>query len=217
MLANYGFPINTKTRPQIINQLEQAIREKTLLPAMPAELIMECRTFVRQKTLPSPRAQDGNNDDRVMACALALEMYRQYGTHERRLDAGAAQVQDATATPGSEGESHEHDGATGRARWSARWRPARDRRRRRPRRTMGAAPGGGGSSIDFLDDAEEALNQFIQVDPDEVDRAKASKALQIVLDLKAANQTDTQAGGMKSLARALSSGGGAPAGGPPLG
>jgi truncated hemoglobin YjbI len=83
MLANYGFPINAKTRPQLINQLEQAIRER-LLPAMPAELIMECRTFIRQKTLPSPRAMDGNNDDRVMSCALALEMYRQYGTHERR-------------------------------------------------------------------------------------------------------------------------------------
>jgi hypothetical protein len=82
-LANYGFPINNKTRPQLINQLEQAIRERHL-PAMPAELVMECRTFIRQKTLPSPRAMDGNNDDRVMACALALEMYRQYGTHERR-------------------------------------------------------------------------------------------------------------------------------------
>jgi Terminase large subunit, T4likevirus-type, N-terminal len=82
-LANYGFPINAKTRPQLINQLEQAIRER-LLPAMPAELIMECRTFIRQKTLPSPRAMDGNNDDRVMSCALTLEMYRQYGTHERR-------------------------------------------------------------------------------------------------------------------------------------
>jgi hypothetical protein len=79
----------------------------------------------------------------------------------------------------------------------------------------GAPPEGGGTSIDFLDDAEDALTQFIQVDPDEVDRAKATKALQIVLDLKAANQTDTQQGGMKSLARAL--GGGAPAGGPPLG
>jgi hypothetical protein len=82
-LANYGFPINAKTRPQLINQMEQAIRER-LLPGLSAELAMECRTFVRQKTLPSPRAMDGNNDDRVMACALALEMYRQYGTHERR-------------------------------------------------------------------------------------------------------------------------------------
>lgn len=81
-----------------------------------------------------------------------------------------------------------------------------------------APPEGPVSSIDFLDDAEEALNQFIQVDPDEVDRAKASKALQIVLDLKAANQTDTQQGGMKSLQRALAAGGGPPgAGGPPMG
>jgi hypothetical protein len=72
----------------------------------------------------------------------------------------------------------------------------------------GPPPGGGGDSIDFLDAAEEALNQFIQVDPDEVDRAKAAQALKIVLDLKASNQTDTEQGGMKSLRRAL-------AGGPP--
>jgi hypothetical protein len=88
-----------------------------------------------------------------------------------------------------------------------------------PEEAGGAPPEGSGTSIDFLDAAEEALNQFIQVDPDEVDRAKASKALQIVLDLKAANQTDTQQGGMKSLARVLAAGGGPPMGpgGPPLG
>jgi len=78
------------------------------------------------------------------------------------------------------------------------------------------APPGGGDSISFLDDAEEALNQFIQVDPDEVDRAKASKALQIVLDLKASNQTDQAQGGMKSFARALAGPGG-PGGPPPAG
>jgi hypothetical protein len=83
-LANYGFPMNSKTRPQVINQIEQAIREKTI-PAMPRSLIMECRTFVRQKTLPSPRAQEGSNDDRVMAFGIALEMYRQYGTHPKRV------------------------------------------------------------------------------------------------------------------------------------
>jgi len=82
----------------------------------------------------------------------------------------------------------------------------------------GEAPpdaGGGGDSISFLDDAEEALNQFIQVDPDEVDRAKASKALQIVLDLKASNQTDQQQGGMKSFARALGASGAGAGGAPP--
>ena len=82
-LANYGFPMNQKTRPQVINQIEQAIRERSI-PALPRTLIMECRTFVRQKTLPSPRALDGSNDDRVMAFGIGLELYRQYGTHEHR-------------------------------------------------------------------------------------------------------------------------------------
>jgi Terminase large subunit, T4likevirus-type, N-terminal len=82
-LSNYGFPMNSKTRPQVINQIEQAIRERTI-PAMTRTLIMECRTFVRQKTLPSPRALDGSNDDRVMAFGIALELYRQYGTHPKR-------------------------------------------------------------------------------------------------------------------------------------
>ena len=62
----YGFPITTKTRPQIINQAEQWIRERTL-PHMPIELILECKTFVRRDVSPSPRAADGANDDRVMA------------------------------------------------------------------------------------------------------------------------------------------------------
>jgi len=84
LIANYGFPMNVKTRPQVINQIEQAIRERAI-PALPRALIMECRTFVRAKTLPSPRAQDGANDDRVMAFGIALEMYRQLGTHERRV------------------------------------------------------------------------------------------------------------------------------------
>ena len=83
-LKNYGFPMNSKTRPLIINQIEQAIRERTI-PALPSSLVMECRTFVRQKTLPSPRAQEGSNDDRVMAFGIALEMYRQFGTHEKRV------------------------------------------------------------------------------------------------------------------------------------
>src|SRR5262245_2759224 len=82
-LMNYGFPMNTKTRPMVINGLEQAIRERTI-PALPRTLILELRTFVRQKTLPSPRAQEGANDDRVMAAGIALELYRQYGTHEKR-------------------------------------------------------------------------------------------------------------------------------------
>jgi len=92
----------------------------------------------------------------------------------------------------------------------------------------GGPPGGGpaeipvggqpdddtGTSLDALDDAEEALQRFIQLDEDEPDRAKASQALKIVLDLKAANQQSNEAGDMKSLKRSLAAGG---AQGPPLG
>jgi hypothetical protein len=82
-MKNYGFPMNVKTRPLIVNQIEQAIRERSI-PGMPSTLLAECRTFVRQRTLPSPRAQDGSNDDRVMAFGIGLEMYRLYGVHVRR-------------------------------------------------------------------------------------------------------------------------------------
>jgi len=64
-------------------------------------------------------------------------------------------------------------------------------------------PESSGSSLDHLLDAEEALQAFIQVDPDDADRAKASQALKIILDLKAANTQDAREGGMKSLSRAL--------------
>lgn len=67
-------------------------------------------------------------------------------------------------------------------------------------------PESAGSSLDHLLDAEEALQNFIQVDPDDADRAKASQALKIILDLKAANSQDAQQGGLKSLTRALSGG-----------
>lgn len=51
---------------------------------MPEGLLSECHTFVYAKTTPSPRAEDGANDDRVMALAIAMEMYRRYGTHANR-------------------------------------------------------------------------------------------------------------------------------------
>lgn len=76
----YGFPMTTKTRPLVLNQLEKAIRDHDL-PWMTEGLIMECQTFIHADTNPSPRAQEGCNDDRVMASAIALEMYRQYGAH----------------------------------------------------------------------------------------------------------------------------------------
>lgn len=76
----FGFPMNTKTRPLVISQLEQAIRDREI-PWMPRELLDECQTFVHMPSNPSPRAADGTNDDRVMSAAIALEMFRQFGAH----------------------------------------------------------------------------------------------------------------------------------------
>lgn len=76
----FGFPINTKTRPLVISQLEKAIRERQL-PFLTERLLLECGTFVHAETNPTPRAQDGCHDDSVMAAAITLEMFRLKGSH----------------------------------------------------------------------------------------------------------------------------------------
>jgi hypothetical protein len=77
----FGFPISQATRSLVISQLEKALRERSL-PFIPPGLLDECRTFVYRKQAPSPAAADGCNDDRVMSAALALEMFRRFGSHQ---------------------------------------------------------------------------------------------------------------------------------------
>ena len=79
----YGFPMNVKTRPLVLSQLEKAIREHAL-PGLPQRLLDESLTFVYADTTPSPRALEGCNDDAVFAAAIALEMYRLRGHHPDR-------------------------------------------------------------------------------------------------------------------------------------
>ena len=79
----FGFPTNTKTRPLILNQMEQALRDASL-PRIPGGLLSEMAEFVYHDHGTSPRARDGSRDDRVMACAITLEMYRLYGSHPNR-------------------------------------------------------------------------------------------------------------------------------------
>jgi len=88
-----------------------------------------------------------------------------------------------------------------------------------PQTDLGGGPpsdqggqGGFSNSMEALDAAEEALHAFIQLDPDQADRAVAAQALQTVLKLKASNQQSAQSGDLKSLARALQGGPGANAG-----
>ena len=79
----FGFPMNMKTRSTVLGALQEALRER-LFPALDRELLSELQTFVYRSTMPSPRAQDGCNDDRVFALAIALELYRQRGHHPGR-------------------------------------------------------------------------------------------------------------------------------------
>jgi len=79
----FGWPTNVQTRPTIVNQLEKAVRER-VLPGIPQMLLREMQTFVEHETGTSPRAQEGTRDDRVMACCIALEMYRQRGSHPNK-------------------------------------------------------------------------------------------------------------------------------------
>lgn len=79
----YGFPTNQKTRPLVLNQMEQHLRERTF-PWLSEDLLYEMSEFVMHDHGTSPRARDGSRDDRVMACAIALEMYRLYGAHRKR-------------------------------------------------------------------------------------------------------------------------------------
>lgn len=77
----YGYPMTPANRPLLINQLEQWIREG-LLPWITPELDGELRTFSRAKTMPSPRAQEGCNDDRVLSAMGSLELFRQFGSRK---------------------------------------------------------------------------------------------------------------------------------------
>jgi hypothetical protein len=76
----YGIPMSQNVRTKVINAMEAAIRER-LLPSMPPGLLHECDSFVRHDTGTTPRAMTGTHDDRVMAAAITLELYRIYGHH----------------------------------------------------------------------------------------------------------------------------------------
>jgi hypothetical protein len=74
----FGFPMSTKTRPLVLNQLERHLRERTW-ETIPPDLLEEMKVFVHFDHGTSPRARMGNHDDRVMAAAVSMEMYRLYG------------------------------------------------------------------------------------------------------------------------------------------
>jgi hypothetical protein len=75
----YGIQLNEQTRPLVVNQLGRALRDRSL-PWVTSKLCSELKTFIEHTSgVTSPAAMTGSNDDCVMACAIALELYRQKG------------------------------------------------------------------------------------------------------------------------------------------
>lgn len=73
----YGIPM-ASNRNALIEGLKDWIRLRQF-PWLSTGHVDELGTFVYADALPSPRAQDGCNDDRVMSLAIAVEMFRQFG------------------------------------------------------------------------------------------------------------------------------------------
>ncbi len=82
--TTYGFPMNSGTRPQVVNGLEKWIRDQTF-PWISSRLHAEAQTFVHRDTGTSPAASDGCNDDVVVAWGIVVELYRRYGRHPDRV------------------------------------------------------------------------------------------------------------------------------------
>jgi hypothetical protein len=76
----FGFPMNVKNRPLVLEGLERALRERAF-PYLSRRLVDEMGSFVHRDSNPSPRAQDGSNDDCVMALAIGCELWRQFAKH----------------------------------------------------------------------------------------------------------------------------------------
>lgn len=67
----YGFRTDTKTRPVIISNLVQFVREHTEL-INDKETLQEMLTFIRNRDTFKPEAEEGAHDDTVMALAIAM-------------------------------------------------------------------------------------------------------------------------------------------------
>ena len=77
----YGFPMNAKTRAMVVSQLHEWVN-KQLFPWVTRRFNIEARVFVRKETGTSPAAEDGKNDDSVIAWGGALALFHRWGDYE---------------------------------------------------------------------------------------------------------------------------------------
>ena len=71
----YGWHTNTATRPKMLDDLSLAIRQNAIkIPSKP--VVDELYTFIRHQKTGKPQADNGSNDDLVMALAIAWQLYQ---------------------------------------------------------------------------------------------------------------------------------------------
>jgi len=75
---DYGYPMTPRNRPLVLEKLKDWLHLR-LFPYLTAGTLDELQSFVYKDTTPSPRAQDGCNDDRVMSLAIGVLLYGLYG------------------------------------------------------------------------------------------------------------------------------------------
>lgn len=74
----YGFPMTPKSRPAALESLKYALFQRKL-PWISMDHLYELGTFVHKDTSPTPRAEDGCNDDCVLSLAMGWYIYEQSG------------------------------------------------------------------------------------------------------------------------------------------
>jgi hypothetical protein len=80
----YGFPITAGSRKQILDGLQFMLMNRHF-QWVDDDTLGEMGSFAYANTNPSPRAQEGMNDDRVLSLALTCELYRQRGARPGRV------------------------------------------------------------------------------------------------------------------------------------
>jgi hypothetical protein len=83
----YGVPMGPTNRGSVLDNLKNFIRLR-FFPYLSRGTLDELGTFVYAETNPSPRAQDGTNDDRVMSLALAALLYAERGKRQLKVGGG---------------------------------------------------------------------------------------------------------------------------------
>jgi len=75
----YGFPMNKQSRAMVVSELHEWVNTRSW-PWLTRRFRTEARTFVKHQTGTSPRAEDGTNDDVIIAWGIAAALYQRYGT-----------------------------------------------------------------------------------------------------------------------------------------